>query len=76
MPTYYQFIVAGHLHDRWADWFDGLAITNVDEGRATLTGVIVDQAALHGVIMKLRDLGLPLIAVYPIDGGIAGLISA
>ena len=63
MPTYYHFTVQGHLDDHWAAWFDGLTITNVPNGEAVLGGLVVDQAALHGVLSLIRDLGLPLIAV-------------
>ena len=60
----YYIRVKGHLGPQWNDWFDGLTITNVENGEAILSGTIVDQAALHGVLMKVRDLALPLIAVY------------
>src|SRR3712207_6783053 len=63
MPNYYQITVQGHLDARWSTWFDGLTITNVADGTAVLAGPVRDQAALHGVLMKVRDLGLPLIAV-------------
>lgn len=65
MPTFYHIRVRGHLHARWADWFDGLTITNEPNGEAVLAGLIVDQAALYGMLLKLLDLGLPLIAVEP-----------
>ena len=53
------------LDERWALWFDGLTITNLESGDVVLGGLIVDQAALHGVLARIRDLGLPLIAVQP-----------
>ena len=59
----YEIRVKGHLDERWSDWFDGLGITNLDNGEAVLSGDIVDQAALHGLLNKVRDLGLPLIAL-------------
>ena len=59
----YEIRVKGHLDGRWSEWFDGLQITNLENGEATLSGDIVDQAALHGVLNKVRDLGLPLLAV-------------
>jgi hypothetical protein len=59
----YKIRVKGHLDGRWSEWFDGLEITNLENGEAMLCGDIVDQAALHGVLAKVRDLGLPLIAV-------------
>ena len=58
----YHIRVKGHLEQCWNDCFDGFTITNVENGEAILSGTIVDQAALHGVLMKIRDLGLPLIA--------------
>jgi hypothetical protein len=59
----YEIRVKGHLDGRWSEWFDGLQITNLENGEAMLSGDIVDQAALHGVLNKVRDLGLPLVAV-------------
>jgi hypothetical protein len=59
----YEFRVKGHLDGRWSEWFDGLAIANLQNGEAILSGEIVDQSALHGVLAKVRDLGLPLMAV-------------
>ncbi len=63
----YEIRVKGHLEDRWSEWFDGLEITNLENGEALLSGEIVDQAALHGVLAKVRDLGLPLVAVTGVD---------
>ncbi len=54
------------MEDRWSDWFDNLTITNVANGEAILSGRLPDQAALHGVLIKIRDLGLPLLAVATI----------
>lgn len=62
MPVY-EIRVKGHLDGRWSDWFDGLKVTNLGNGETLLSGNIVDQAALHGVLIKVRDLGLPLMAV-------------
>jgi len=59
----YLIRVKGHLGQQWNDWFDGFTITNVDHGEAILCGINVDQAALHGVLVKVRDLGLPLLGV-------------
>jgi hypothetical protein len=59
----YEIWVKGHLDGRWSEWFDGLQITNLENGEAMLSGDIVDQAALHGLLNKVRDLGLPLVAV-------------
>ena len=55
--------VKGQIDERWSDWFEGLEITHTDEDETILTGEIADQAALYGLIAKLRDLGLPLISV-------------
>ena len=59
----YQIRVTGHLGREWSDWFDGLSITLEDNGETLLTGAVIDQAALHGLLRKVRDLGLPLLAV-------------
>ena len=59
----YEIRVKGHLQARWADWFDGLTLTQESDGTTVLSGSVVDQAALHGLLAKVRDLGLPLIAV-------------
>ena len=63
MPTYYHIRLKGHLDGHWSAWFDNLAIRNEANGEAILHGPLTDQAALHGVLIKIRDLGLPLIAV-------------
>lgn len=60
----YEIRLKGHLNARWADWFDGLTLTQESDGTTLLSGPIVDQAALHGLLGKVRDLGLPLIAVH------------
>lgn len=57
----YQIRVKGHLGSRLADWFEGLTVTNLDNGEALISGYIRDQAALHGVLMKIRDLAIPLL---------------
>ncbi len=62
----YEIRIKGHLDDHWGDWFDGLTITQDPNGETRLTGPVPDQAALHGLLRKVRDLGLPLIAVTPI----------
>ena len=66
-PGVYEIRLKGHLDDKWADWFDGLTITRADNGETLLRGPVVDQAALHGVLRKVRDLGLPLVSVNHID---------
>jgi hypothetical protein len=65
-PQVYQIRVEGHLGQQWMDWFDGLTITLEEDGDTLLTGRVVDQAALHGLLKKVRDLGLPLVSVNPI----------
>ena len=62
-PLAYQIRIKGHLGRQWTDWFSGLAITLEDNGDTLLTGLIVDQAALHGLLRKVRDLALPLISL-------------
>ena len=64
---YYEIRVKGHLDEQWAEWFDPLIVTNIENGEALLTGELVDQAALHGILIKVRDLGLPLIAVQSLQ---------
>ena len=63
----YQIRVQGHLSAHWTDWFGGLTITLEDDGDMLLTGPVVDQAALHGLLKKVRDLGLPLLAVIQVE---------
>ncbi len=63
MPTYYSIRLKGHLDRHWSAWFDHMTITNEAKGEAVLHGPLSDQAALHGVLIKIRDLGLPLIAL-------------
>ncbi len=62
-PVVYQIRIKGHLGSQWTDWFEGLTITLEDNGDTLLTGPVVDQAALHGLIKKIRDLGMPLLSV-------------
>ena len=63
MATEYLIRLKGHLDQHWSDWFDNMTITNVVNGEAILVGPLPDQAALHGILIKIRDLGLPLLAV-------------
>ena len=63
MADVYQIRVRGHLGANWSEWFDGWQITNQDNGEAVLTGPVTDQTALHGLLVRVRDLGLPLVEV-------------
>ena len=65
----YQIRIKGHLGCEWADWFEGLTITLEEDGDTLLTGPVIDQAALHGLLKKVRDLGLPLVSVSPLEPG-------
>ena len=65
----YQIRIKGHLGLQWTDWFGGLAITLEDNGDTLLTGPVVDQAALHGLLKKVRDLGMPLLSVIRVTPG-------
>ena len=71
-PGLYEIRLKGHLDDRWADWFGGLTITLEDNGDTLLTGPVVDQAALYGLLKKVRDLGMPLLSVNRVEPGQAG----
>lgn len=65
----YQIKLKGHLEESWADWFDGLTFILESDGTTTLTGEVIDQAALHGLLKKIRDLGLPLLSVNYLGAG-------
>ena len=67
--VWYQLRLHGHLDPQWAEWFDGLTITLTADGATLLTGPVVDQAALHGLLKKVRDLGLPLLSVVRVNPG-------
>jgi hypothetical protein len=69
MPTLYRIRIKGHLDPEWSEWLDNMAITQEEEGTTTLSGPVVDQAALHGLLIKIRDLGLVLITVESIKPG-------
>ena len=66
-PTVYQIRIQGHLSQRWTDWFEGLTITHEEDGRTLLRGPVVDQYALHGILKKIRNLGLPLLSVNSVE---------
>jgi hypothetical protein len=66
-PITYQIRIEGHLDDQWADWFSGLSITLEENGDTLLTGPVIDQAALFGLLKKVRNLGLPLISIVRVD---------
>jgi hypothetical protein len=68
-PMVYQIRIKGHLGREWTDWFDGLTITLEEDGDTRLTGPVVDQAALHGLLKKVRNLGMSLVSVNPVEPG-------
>ena len=70
-PGLYEIRVKGHLDARWADRFGGMTITLAENGETLLTGPVIDQAALHGLLKKVRDLGLPLVSVNPVRPSLA-----
>jgi hypothetical protein len=75
-PPRYEIRLQGHLESRWAVWFDGLTVTYDRDGTTALRGPVVDQAALHGVLQKVRDLGLTLISDTPLDPNLPGTSTA
>lgn len=68
-PIIYQIRIKGHLGRQWSDWFEGLSITQEEDGDTLLTGPVVDDAALHGLLKKVRDLGIPLLSVNSVEPG-------
>lgn len=66
MTQYYEIRIKGHLDQSWTDWFDGMTISHETSGETLLTGYLPDQAALHGVLNRLRDLSIQLISVNPV----------
>jgi hypothetical protein len=68
-PVVYQIRLKGQLDSQWTDWFGGLFITLEEDGDTLLTGPVIDQAALHGLLKKVRDLGMPLVSVSPVEHG-------
>jgi hypothetical protein len=65
----YQIVLRGQLSSQWSDWFDGFSLILDERGQTILVGPVTDQAALHGLLKKIRDLGLPLISVNRLDSG-------
>ncbi|MBL8102839.1 MAG: hypothetical protein JNM02_09945, partial [Anaerolineales bacterium] len=65
--TVYQFKLKGHLGQQWMNWFEGLTVTLEEDGNTLLSGTVVDQSALHGILKKIRDLGMPLLSMNLID---------
>ena len=68
-PPHYVIRVEGHLEARWATWFDGMSLATESDGTTTIHGPVVDQAALHGLLQKLRDVGIPLISLTQVEPG-------
>ena len=66
-PPVYTFKIKGHLGQQWMDWFEGLTITLQEDGNTLLSGPVTDQSALHGILKKIRDLGMPLLSVNSTD---------
>jgi hypothetical protein len=75
-PVDYQIRLKGHLGSEWTDWFGGLTITLEENGDTLLTGPVVDQAALHGLLKEVRDLGIPLVSVNPVEPGPPTVVGA
>ncbi len=68
-PVIYRIRIKGHLGHEWTAWFEGLTITLEEDGDTLLTGPVIDQSALHGLLKKVRDLGMPLVSVSPVEPG-------
>ncbi len=66
-PMIYQIRIEGHLGARWVDWFEGLTITLEEDGKTLLSGPVLDQSALYGLLKKVRDLGMPLVSLIRIQ---------
>ena len=66
-PAGYRIRVEGHLEQRWSAWFDDLTVTRESDGTTSISGAVTDQAELHGLLMKIRDLGITLISINVID---------
>lgn len=70
----YQIRIKGQLSSRWMNWFEGLTIKLEDDGDTLLTGTVIDQAALHGILKKVRDLGMPLLSVNSVGPGAQNIL--
>lgn len=66
-PLRYEIRVRGHLASRWSAWFDGLSLINENDGTTVISGPVADQAALHSLLQKLRDAGIPLVSITQVD---------
>lgn len=75
-PRQYQLRVEGQLGDQWSEWFEGLTITPGENDETLITGWVADQAALHGLLKKVRDLSLPLLSINPLEPGTPGSAEA
>ena len=73
---FYEIRLKGHLDDRWAGWFEGLTITREEDGITLLAGPVIDQAALHSLLRKVRDLGMPLLSVNRVEPGPSTVLSS
>jgi hypothetical protein len=73
-PLVYQIRIKGHLGCQWTEWFGGMTITLEDNGDTLLTGPVIDQAALHGLLKKVRDLGVPLLSLMRVEPGEADML--
>lgn len=71
-PGFYQIRLKGQLDSQWTEWFEGMSITLEEDGNTLLTGSVIDQAALQGLLKKVRDLGMPLVSVSPVKPGLEG----
>jgi hypothetical protein len=67
MAGVYRICVKGRLDEKWRDWFGGFVLTDCDDGKTTLSGRVQDQAALHGLLTRIRDLGLPILSVVLVE---------
>ncbi len=65
--TIYQFRIKGHLGTQWMGWFEGLTVTLEEDGNTLLSGPVIDQSAMHGILKKIRDLGMPLLSVNSVE---------